>query len=67
MPARMELPVKARVLVLGSDSTLQRDMVAAFPCEICEILLAADCRQALDIARTGQVDVLVVDFDTHSR
>lgn len=67
MPARMELPVKARVLVLGSDSTLQKDMVAALPSESCEILVAADCRQALDIARTGHVAVLVVDFDSHSR
>ena len=67
MPARMELPVKARVLVLGGDPNLERDVIAAFPSESCEVIWAADCRQALEMTRTGHVDVLVVDFDTHSR
>jgi DNA-binding response OmpR family regulator len=63
----MELPVKARVLVLGSDSTLERQVVAALPSESCEIISAADSRQALAITRIGPVDVLVLDFDSHSR
>jgi len=67
MPAKMELPVKARVLVFSSDSTLERHMVAALPSESCEIISATDCRQALDITRTGHVDVLVLDFDSHCR
>jgi DNA-binding response OmpR family regulator len=67
MPAKIQSSVKPRVLVLGSDSTHDRDMVAALPSENCEIILAADCRQALDITRTGRVDVLVLDFDSLSR
>jgi DNA-binding response OmpR family regulator len=67
MPAKMELPGKARVLVFGSDSTLERHMVAPLPSESCEIILAADSREALDLIHTGHVDVLVLDFDSHSR
>jgi DNA-binding response OmpR family regulator len=67
MSAVLGLPVKTRVLLLGSDSTLERGMVAALRSESCEVNLAADCRQALNITRTGQVDVLVLDFDVHCR
>ncbi len=67
MPARIGLPVKARVLVLGDDSTLEQDVVAALRSESCEVILPADCAQALDFIRTGHVVVLVLDFDTHSR
>lgn len=67
MPAKLGLPVKPRVLLMGSDPTLERDVVAALRPESCEVSLAADCRQALNITRTGQFDVLVLDFDIHSR
>jgi DNA-binding response OmpR family regulator len=61
------LPVKPRVLLWSSDPTLERDMVAALRSETCEVFLAADRRQALNIARTGGADVLVLDFNTQSR
>jgi|ERR1035441_2785029 DNA-binding NtrC family response regulator len=67
MPAGLGLPGKTRVLLLGSDSTLERDMVAALESESCEVILADDCYQALDIIKTGHVDVLVLDFDIQSR
>jgi DNA-binding response OmpR family regulator len=67
MPARLGLPVSPRVLLLGSDPTLERDMVAALRSESCEVSLAADCRQALNITRTSHVDVLVLDFNSQSR
>jgi DNA-binding response OmpR family regulator len=67
MPARLGLPVKTLVLLLGNDSTLERDTVAALESESCEVILADDYCQALDIIRTGHVDVLVLDFDIHSR
>ncbi|MGO8678360.1 MAG: hypothetical protein ACLQVX_21170 [Limisphaerales bacterium] len=67
VPAKTAAPTKARVLVLARDSSIERQMVAALPSERCEIISAANGRQALDIARTGRVDVLVLDFDSHSR
>ena len=67
MPAKSVSPVKPRVLLLGSDPTLERNMVAALGSETCEVLWSADCRQALDLTRTSQVDVLVLDFNIHSR
>lgn len=67
MPARIGLPIEARVLLLGSDSTLEADSVGALRSESCEVLLAADCRQALDLARTGPINLLVLDFGACSR
>jgi DNA-binding response OmpR family regulator len=67
MAAKMGLPVKTRVLLLGSDSAFERTMVAALEAERCEVILADGCRQALDIIRSGHVDVLVLDLDIHSR
>ena len=67
MPAKTLSPMKSRVLLLCSDPTLERNMVAALGSETCEVLWSADCCQALDITRTSQVDVLVLDFNIHSR
>ncbi len=63
----MGLPVNPRVLLLGGDSTFERNMIAALESERCGVILADDCRQALDIIRFGHVDVLVLDLDIHSR
>jgi DNA-binding NtrC family response regulator len=65
--AKMGLPVKTRVLLLGSDSTFERNMVAALESESCGVILAHDCRQALDIIRFGHVDVLVLGLHIDSR
>ena len=62
MPARLGLPVIPRVLLLGGDSTLERNMVNALESDGYEVCLVADCCQALDITRTGHVHVLVIDF-----
>jgi DNA-binding response OmpR family regulator len=67
MPARVELSVKTRVLLLGNDSTLERDIGAALRSEGCEVIWATDCREAIDMVRTGRVDVLVMDFHIHSK
>lgn len=56
-----------RVLLIGRNPTVERDMVAALRSENCEVSFAADCRQALDITGTDQIDVLVLDFDLHCR
>ena len=60
-------PVKPRVVLLGSDPTLEKKVVAALGSETCEVQCSADCRQALDLACTSQVDVLVLDSNMHSR
>jgi|ERR1017187_2322589 DNA-binding response OmpR family regulator len=67
MPAKLGLPVNPRVLLLGSDPTFERNMVTAPESERCGVNLADDCRQALDITCNSQVDVLVLDFNIHSR
>ena len=67
MPARTGLPAKTRVLLLGRDPALERDLIAALQSESCEVVSAADGRKALDMARKAHVDVLVLDFDTHPR
>lgn len=67
MSARMGSPARTRVLLLDSNSPPEPEVVAALRSEGCEIILADDCRHALDITRTGQVDVLVLDFDIHAR
>ncbi len=67
MPARIGLPVKTRVLVLGNDSTLGRDVVATLRYESCDIFSVADFREALVITRAGDIDVLVLDLGSHSK
>src|SRR5579864_2210742 len=67
MPARMGSPVKMRVLLLGSYSTLGRDVVATLRLESCDVFSAADFPQALTITRAGDIDLLVLDLGTHSK
>lgn len=67
MPARMGSPVKMRVLLLGSDSTLGRDVVATLRFESCDVFSAADFPQALAITRAGDIDLLVLDLGTHPK
>lgn len=67
MPAKTGWPMKPRVLLLDIDSIFESDLLAALRSESCEVILASNCRQALDIARTGHVDILVLDFDLHSQ
>lgn len=67
MPTRASSKVKTRLLLLAANSTFQQALAAALRSDNCEIILAAGCRQALDLARSLQVDVLVVDFDLHGR
>lgn len=67
MPAKMESPLKSRVLLLGIDSRLESEMATALRGESCEVILAADCRQAVEIIRGSEVDILVLDSDVPSQ
>lgn len=66
MSAKTDSPVKARALLLGKDATLESETVEALRAECCELILTGDREHALDIARTGYVDFLLVDFDLYS-
>jgi len=66
MPARTDTQVRARVLLLGSNSPLDRDLVTALRVDGSEVILATDRHQALDIVRTERIDILMLDFDTQA-
>jgi DNA-binding response OmpR family regulator len=66
MPASTALRLSPRVVVSSCDPRLEREVVAAFQSQSCEVLLAAEHRQALGRVVAGEVDVLVVDLGIYS-
>jgi DNA-binding response OmpR family regulator len=63
----MGLPVKTRVLLLGCDSTQGSDMVATLRFEGCDVFSTADFPETLARISAGDIDVLVLDYRSHSQ
>jgi len=67
VPVKVRSPLKTGVVLLGEDATVREQLRAALRSERCDALWTNDPHQALEAIRGGRADVLVVDFDTHSR
>ena len=67
MPAKAIMPQGLRVLWFESDASLDNGIVSALRAEGYDVNFAASEREAAEVMRAIVIDILVLDFDSHSR